>query len=74
MIDLIFEWCVQVLVWLANGLGVSYRAINVYIFVIIWPLITLALIVTVIIQARALRRANHRGNRFEQAHTTGRLS
>jgi len=58
MIDLIFEVCVQILIVLANGLGVSYRAINVYIFVIIWPFVTLALIITVIAQARALRRLN----------------
>lgn len=56
MIDAIFGLCVQILIWLANAFGVSYKAINVYIFVIIWPLLTLALIITVIVQVRALRR------------------
>lgn len=60
MIDLIFEVCVQILVWLANGVGISYRAINVWIFVIIWPIFTLALIAIVIIQQRALRKSKPR--------------
>ena len=65
MIDVIFELCVQILVWLANGFGVSYRAINVYIFVILWPALTLGLLVTVIVQARALRLA---GRQTRAAH------
>lgn len=66
MIDLIFEVCVQILIGLANGLGVSYRAINVYIFVILWPLVTLTLIVIVIAQARALRQAGRPPSAVEQ--------
>jgi hypothetical protein len=56
MIDAIFDKCVELLVFLANQLGVTYEAINVWIFVIIWPIFTLALIVLVILQQLKIRR------------------
>jgi len=56
MIDAIFAWCVQLLVFLANLLGISYEAINVWAFVILWPLVTLALIVLLIVQRQQIRR------------------
>ncbi len=42
MIDRIFDVCVELLVWLAEKCGTTYNAINVWIFCIIWPLITVA--------------------------------
>ena len=48
MIDKIFIACVDLLEWLAKKLGTTYNAVNVWIFCVIWPLITLALIVTVV--------------------------
>jgi hypothetical protein len=56
MIDAIFDKCVELLVFLANQLGMTYKAINVWIFVIIWPTFTLALIVLVILQQLKIRR------------------
>jgi hypothetical protein len=56
MIDAIFDKCVELLVFLANQLGMTYEAINVWIFVIIWPIFTLALIVLVILQQLKIRR------------------
>jgi hypothetical protein len=56
MIDAIFDKCVELLVFLANQLGMTYKAINVWIFVIIWPAFTLALIVLVILQQLKIRR------------------
>jgi hypothetical protein len=56
MIDAVFAWCVQQLVFLANLLGISYQAINVWIFVILWPLVTLALIAVVVVQQWRIRR------------------
>ena len=44
MIDRIFEWCVNVLVYWAGVLGITYKAINVWVFVIIWPILTVVLI------------------------------
>jgi hypothetical protein len=42
MIDRIFDLCVVLLVWLAETFGTTYKAINVWIFCVIWPLITVA--------------------------------
>lgn len=44
-----FDRCVDLLEWLAKKLGISYQALNIWIFVILWPLITIGLVVTVII-------------------------
>jgi hypothetical protein len=56
MIDAIFDKCVELLVFLANQLGMTYEAINVWVFVIIWPIFTLALIALVILQQLKIRR------------------
>ena len=50
MINEIFDWCVQFLVFWAGRLGMSYKAINVWVFVIIWPIFTLLLIGLVVAQ------------------------
>ena len=54
--DAIFDWCVDVLVYFAGMFGITYKEINVWIFVIIWPIVTLALIVVIIIQQVHIRR------------------
>jgi hypothetical protein len=56
MIDNIFDLCVQLLVWLADLLGITYKAVNVWIFVIIWPIFTLGLIWIVIRQRRRIKQ------------------
>jgi len=48
IINDIFDLCVKFLVWLSNLFGITYKAINVIIFCIMWPLITLWLIIYVI--------------------------
>jgi len=40
-IDFVFDQCVLFLIWAANILGITYEEINVYLFCIIWPLLTL---------------------------------
>lgn len=55
MMDSIFELCVLLLASLADLLGITYEAINVWIFVVIWPVFTLALIAVVIRQRSKLR-------------------
>lgn len=52
----IFDWCVWVLVVLAEMLGITYKEINVWIFVIIWPLLTIALIILTFVQQRKIHR------------------
>ncbi|KAA3642143.1 MAG: hypothetical protein DWQ07_24160 [Chloroflexi bacterium] len=55
MIEIIFDACVVLLVWGAGLLGISYKAINVWIFVVIWPLFTLVLIGIVVYQWRKMQ-------------------
>ncbi len=56
MINTIFNLCVAALVWLADLLGLSYQAINVFIFVVIWPLFTVLLIWVILRQRRAMAK------------------
>jgi hypothetical protein len=37
MIDKIFDWCVALLVITSSELGITYKEINVLLFVIIMP-------------------------------------
>ena len=41
VIDMIFNACVRLLVWMADSFGVSYAALNVAIFCLIVPAIIL---------------------------------
>ena len=50
MIDVIFDWCVELLVKLAELLGITYNDINVWIFVIIEPIIFLLMLFIIIKQ------------------------
>ena len=52
----IFDWCVNVLIYWANVFGITYKEINVWVFVIIWPLLTLLLIGIIVMQYRTIRR------------------
>ena len=55
-IDLVFKVCVIALVDLANLLGVSYEEINIWIFVIIWPILTIYTILRIIFLKCKLRK------------------
>ena len=44
MMDSIFDWCVNVLIYWAGIFDITYKEINVWVFVIIWPILTLVLI------------------------------
>ena len=58
--DQIFDWCVNVLVYGAGMLGITYKEINVWVFVIIWPILTLVLIGIIVFQQRAIRKLSKR--------------
>ena len=47
-IDQTFDICVKLLIDLANFMGISYEEINVWLFVVIWPLLSLVLFAEVI--------------------------
>ena len=55
-VDGVFDWCVDLLLSAAAKLGVSYNAINVWVFCIIWPALTLFLIGVVLRQRMQIRR------------------
>ena len=40
-IDIVFDWCVLLLIKTANQLGITYEEINVWLFVILLPTILL---------------------------------
>ena len=56
MINRIFQLCVDFLVWLAHLMGTSYEEINVWIFCVIWPVITVVLVILVLWQWLRIRR------------------
>lgn len=43
--DWVFDWCVDFLEWLAPLLGMSYKEINVWLFVIVMPGAILILVI-----------------------------
>ena len=47
-IDVVFDFCVLLLIDTAKFLGISYEEINVWLFVVIWPLLSLVLFAEVI--------------------------
>ena len=56
MMDQIFDWCVNVLIYWANIFGITYKEINVWVFVIIWPILTLVLIGILAAQRRKIQQ------------------
>jgi len=54
MMDQIFDWCVDVLVYWAGILGITYKEINVWVFVIIWPVLTILLVGIIVVQRRTI--------------------
>lgn len=55
MIEAIFDQCVYLLVFLADQVGMTYKEINVWIFVFIWPVFTFGLIGLAILQQLRIR-------------------
>ncbi len=45
-IDLIYDWCVILLINAADQLGITYEEINVWLFVIVIPLVLIFLVIT----------------------------
>ena len=63
-VDLIFKTCVITLVDLASFLGITYEEINVWLFVIIWPALTVYLILRNIFLRKKLRKLISKPNLF----------
>ncbi len=43
-VDIIFNWCVRLLYDWATFFGITYEEINIWVFIVIWPVLTLALV------------------------------
>ena len=56
MMDQIFDWCVNVLIYWANIFGITYKEINVWVFVIIWPILTIGLIAIIVRQRQRIQQ------------------
>ena len=56
MMDQIFDWCVNVLIYWAGIFGITYKEINVWVFVIIWPILTIILMGILVMQRRIIHQ------------------
>ena len=56
MMDKTFVWCVEILIYWANVFGITYKEINVWVFVIIWPIMTILLIGILVVQRRKIKQ------------------
>lgn len=54
--DQVFDGCVKLLVYWAGIFGITYQEINVWVFVIIWPILTMILIGVVLMQQRRIHQ------------------
>lgn len=60
--DNFFDLCVRFLIWLAHVSGLTYKEINVWLFVIIHPAITLVLLVLYINMISKVRKLKNKLN------------
>jgi hypothetical protein len=60
MTDKLIWLCVKFLHWLAAKCGTTYEAVNIWVFCIIWPVITFALVGIVIVQHLRIAELMHR--------------
>lgn len=44
----LFAWCVRFLTAVANRTGASYEAVNVWVFLVAWPLLTVTETLTIL--------------------------
>ena len=66
MVDRVFQWCVDLLNWLAGMTGTTYKEINVIIFCVVWPLLTIALVAICLVQCvRIIRLQKQMGGGSE---------
>ena len=54
----LFQICVDILRWIASETGITYEEANIWIFVIIHPLVTLWLLTRTIVLKKRLQASN----------------
>jgi hypothetical protein len=55
-IDAIFRYCVVLLVNVAKALGISYEALNIWVFIIIQPMIIVVLLIWALRLQRKIKK------------------
>lgn len=66
----IFDLCVRFLLVLSDFFRTTYKAVNVWIFVILWPIFTLLLIIMVFVQRRKIKKLRTELSTKEQPQPT----
>ena len=54
----LFDICVAILYWIANVFGITYKEANIWIFVIIEPIVFFLLAIIILWQWRRIRSLN----------------
>ena len=60
--DEIFNWCAELLWWLAPIIGLTYKELNVWIFVIIEPIVFFIMLGIIIKLRRDVKRLKLKAN------------
>ena len=47
-VDFVFNWCVRLLYDWATFFGITYEEINIWVFIVIWPLVSLLMTVMIV--------------------------
>jgi hypothetical protein len=55
-INAIFKYCVILLVDIADWLGITYEFINIIVFVVVWPAVTLLMAIWILVLKVRIRR------------------
>tara|TARA_B110000261_G_scaffold67160_1_gene78731 strand:- start:455 stop:637 length:183 start_codon:yes stop_codon:yes gene_type:complete len=56
----VFDICVAILIWIADLFRVTYKEANIWIFVIIEPILFLAMLCMIIKQRREIKLSKNR--------------
>lgn len=59
-VDIVFNWCVRLLYDWATFFGITYEEINIWIFIVVWPIFTLAMAAWIILLLRQNQRLKAR--------------
>ena len=54
--DTVFDWCVSLLNSLAGVVGITYKEINVWIFVIVWPVLSIFMFALIVMQRTRINK------------------
>ena len=56
----VFDICVAILIWIADLFEITYKEVNIWIFVIIEPILFIAMLCMIIKQRREIKLSKNR--------------